>query len=326
MKSAEDTKPDMMRSRRSGDAIPAAAEALRQGGEEGAAVKSFAVWPLLDRFDKQAAWQRWLVLVLLIGLIGLVDYLSGYEASVASLYVVPIFLAGWSLGMGAGLLLALAASITLILTNWLAGQPYSASWVLVWNIVVRGGTFAALAALAASLRGQMERVHRLSLSDSLTSAWNRRAFYQALAVELARVERSPAPFSLVYVDLDNFKAINDHLGHSTGDDVLRAVVRGCHGALRLQDTVARLGGDEFAILLPGTDEKALEGLLIRLVERLKGTTRPHAPVTFSIGAMTFAKPPTCVNSALHLVDELMYQVKRGSKDSALIGRYPEPAD
>ncbi len=282
----------------------------------------FAVWPLLNSFDKQPSWSRRLFIAVMILLIGTVDYMTGYEASVASLYVIPVFLAAWTLGRAAGLIFALAASATIILTNWLAGQTYSETWVLLWNILVRGGTFAALAVLSTSLRGQMEHVHRLSLLDTLTSAWNRRAFYQAFAIELARVARNPAPISLAFIDLDDFKAINDRLGHSTGDEVLKAVANSCIHALRLQDTVARLGGDEFAILMPDTDEVSLGALLDRLNGALKDGTRSITPVTFSIGAISFMETPASVNSALHLADELMYTVKSGGKGHIMQGRYP----
>jgi diguanylate cyclase (GGDEF)-like protein len=285
-------------------------------------IQPFGVRPLLDSFDKHPLWHRRLIVGLVILLIGAVDYMTGYEASVASLYVIPVLLAGWSLGLASGLAFALAASATLVLTNWLAGQSYSAFWILIWNILVRGGTFAALGVLASSLRKEMEHVHRLSLSDTLTSAWNRRAFYQAFAIELSRVARNPTPFSVAYLDLDDFKSINDRLGHETGDEVLKAVVKACTHALRLQDTVARLGGDEFAILMPDTDEVALTALLERLRDALIDATVPMTRVNCSIGAIAFMEIPASVTSALHMADKLMYKVKASGKGHMICERYP----
>lgn len=314
--------PKIMRTRRPEDQGQAMAQQPQIVLRKSILMQPLAVWPLLDSFDKRSIGHRRTMVALMILLIGAVDYVTGYEASVASLYVLPVFLAGWSLGMVGGLISALGASTSIILTNGLAGQVYSAAWMPLWNIGVRGGTFAALAILANSLHEKMELSHRLSLSDTLTSAWNRRAFYQAFAVELARVARNPAPISLVYIDVDDFKAVNDGLGHSTGDEVLKAVANTCIRTLRLQDTVARLGGDEFAVLMPNTDEAVLGGLLNRLQEALGDGTKSTATVTFSIGAVTFVETPASVNSALHQADELMYRVKASGKGNILCGRSP----
>ena len=172
------------------------------------------------------------------------------------------------------------------------------------------------------MRKEMERVHHLSLSDTLTSAWNRRAFYQAFAIELSRVARNPIPFCLVYIDLDDFKAVNDRFGHEAGDEVLKAVAKACTHALRLQDTVARFGGDEFAILMPDTDEVALTALMKRLRDELTDATRPITRVECSIGAIAFMETPASVTSALHMTDRLMYRVKSSGKGHTIYERYP----
>lgn len=280
------------------------------------------VWPLLDRFNKLKRWQRRVIVVTVTLIIGGIDYLSGYEASVASLYVVPVFLAGWSIGLADGLVLAVLASATIVLSNLFAGLAYSATWLIVWNIVLRSGTFAALAVLASSLRNEMERAYRLSLTDSLTGAWNRRAFYQAVERELSRAKRNDAPFAVAYIDLDDFKAINDQFGHQTGDEVLKAVVSTCVKTLRIQDTVARLGGDEFAILMPDTDESATRALLNRLVKEVKSKTWTVSRVGFSIGAITFEAVPHSTDAALHQVDQLMYSAKSAGKGRIVFQRYP----
>lgn len=255
-------------------------------------------------------------------MIGLLDYVSGYETSLSLLYVIPVFLAGWSMGLAPGVFFALICAGTMALANWLAGQTYSTPWLLYWNTAMRLGIFTIVAVLAAALRRQLELAHHLSLVDALTGAWNRRALYQALTAELARAARSGQSFSLVYLDIDDFKAVNDRLGHEAGDRVLQAVAETCTHTLRASDLTARLGGDEFALLLPDTDVGALGEMLPRLQTALQQGIRLQS-VTFSMGGLTCQQPPSCVNTTLQLADTLMYRVKRGGKNAIHYAVYPE---
>lgn len=110
------------------------------------------------------------------------------------------------------------------------------------------------------------RLEKVSLTDPLCGVWNRRGFQGLFGRSLQIARRSGEPLSLLFLDLDDFKKINDTLGHRAGDDVLRAFVAQVQAECRAQDTLARLGGDEFVLLLPDTDERQA-----RLVaERLRG--------------------------------------------------------
>src|SRR5437773_2624774 len=102
----------------------------------------------------------------------------------------------------------------------------------------------------ARLRLAHARERELARRDALTGAPNARAFYELAGAEIARARRYIHPFSVAYLDLDDFKLVNDRLGHLAGDAVLRSVARALGGVLRASDVVARLGGDEFAVLLP----------------------------------------------------------------------------
>ncbi|HRI52198.1 MAG TPA: GGDEF domain-containing protein [Pseudomonadota bacterium] len=103
------------------------------------------------------------------------------------------------------------------------------------------------------MRAAYERERRLALTDPLTGASNRRFFVEFAQREIERLRRYGLPFSLCYLDLDNFKDVNDQYGHSTGDDLLRQLVQALASQVRASDLVARMGGDEFALLLPQTD-------------------------------------------------------------------------
>jgi diguanylate cyclase (GGDEF)-like protein len=100
---------------------------------------------------------------------------------------------------------------------------------------------------------ELQQARHLAATDSLTGLANRRAFGEAVRRELARAERSEAPLAVLMLDIDDFKSINDELGHGVGDDVLRAVARCARSGTRQGDIIARIGGDEFAVLLPDAD-------------------------------------------------------------------------
>ncbi len=135
-------------------------------------------------------------------------------------------------------------------------------------------------------------------------------------MEINRARRYDRPFTVVCIDLDNFKTVNDCFGHSTGDMILRSVARTLQENIRVTDTLARLGGDEFAILLPETGRSVAETILRKVRKINLDIMRRHGwPVTLSIGVVTFARPPSTVDETLRKADQLMYAAKNSGKNS-----------
>jgi diguanylate cyclase (GGDEF)-like protein len=167
---------------------------------------------------------------------------------------------------------------------------------------------------ALELRRAMNKLRVLALCDSLTGIPNRSAFISALEQAISRLRRHGTPFTLICLDLDGFKQVNDRLGHATGDRVLVHVGCVLRAATRAEDVVARLGGDEFAVLLPGEGTAALV-----VAERIRDSiaTSPHDDawdVTASVGAMTFLDPPKDVAMALAAADAQMYLAKAAGRN------------
>jgi len=165
------------------------------------------------------------------------------------------------------------------------------------------------------LEAQAAHLERLSRTDSLTGIPNRRAFEETLAAELLRCRRGGHPFSLLMVDLDDFKRLNDTYTHVIGDSVLRTVAQALVECTREVDLVARLGGEEFVILLPETDaEGALEvaNKVLTVVPR-KAMDAHRLHVTVSVGAAT-SEELDDQSTVLMRADTNLYEAKRLGKN------------
>jgi diguanylate cyclase (GGDEF)-like protein len=159
-----------------------------------------------------------------------------------------------------------------------------------------------------------------ALKDPLTGLLNHRAFQERLDEELRRAERARANVSLIAIDIDDFKVINDTLGHAAGDDALRLLADAIRAELRPGDACGRVGGDEFMIVLPGAPVDAAD----RVVARLRVRTAELAigasaqPVTFSAGIAGFPAHALGKDELLHLADGAMYWAKSHGKNRSFI--------
>ena len=140
-----------------------------------------------------------------------------------------------------------------------------------------------LAALQQQLQTTNALLGAASMTDSLTRLANRRAFERRLAAEVDRVNRQLYPLSLLMIEIDQFKQINDTFGHPAGDQVIRRVAEVIGRSARTTDFVARLGGDEFAAILPGTDSLGAEIIAERCRAAIEDSRWPNHPVRISVG-------------------------------------------
>ena len=183
------------------------------------------------------------------------------------------------------------------------------------------------------LKRQADLLRALSFIDGLTGIANRRRFDEALLREWRRCARSHLPLSLVMLDVDHFKAYNDHYGHQAGDECLRAVATLLDEQMkRPGDLVARYGGEEFICLLPETDVDGATRVAERLREAVAGQQLPHALspvggyVTISLGvasAMPLGEAPP--DGLTQLADRLLYEAKRAGRNRVCSGGIDVPA-
>jgi len=267
----------------------------------------------------------WMVITVgMVLCVGAADYVTRTDLMLILFYLAPIGFGTWFASLRGGIFLAiLSACISTgadLLYNAQHHSTEPATAVLVWNGFMLLGSALALVVTLSALKGRLEAEELLARTDALTRIANRRAFFEAATLELERARRHGRPLTVAYIDLDDFKLVNDRMGHARGDALLVSVAQTLRGATRAVDAVARLGGDEFGLILPETDAGMAEAILTRLRGSLLAATRIDDWVTgFSVGAAVFLLPPRDVDELTARADELMYMAKRQSKGSIRIG-------
>jgi diguanylate cyclase (GGDEF)-like protein len=262
---------------------------------------------------------RWLIVILaaaILAIVGFVDLITGEEIGFSIFYVIPVMLMAWYLGMVAGIVTSFVAAATWYVADIGTGHIYSSSAIPVWNAVVRLAFFLLVAFLLYIVKSVLEQEQDLARTDSLTGVLNTRQFYELAGGELDRAKRYGRPLSIAYMDLDNFKEVNDVYGHSAGDELLRFVAGTLSENSRPSDFIARMGGDEFVVLLPESDEAGAATFMKRLRWLImEGMPEYRFPVTLSVGLITYNEPPGSTEEMIHEVDTLMYYVKNSTKNA-----------
>lgn len=153
-------------------------------------------------------------------------------------------------------------------------------------------------------------VQRLAVTDPLTGVYNRRKVDQSLLDEVERARRYNRPLSLIMLDLDKLKRVNDTYGHGTGDEVLKMAADVIRKEVRSVDVPARIGGDEFLILLPEADLEAASRVAKRVCTRISETECGEAKISVSAGVVQWSAELASAEDFLQVVDQAMYQAKR----------------
>jgi diguanylate cyclase (GGDEF)-like protein len=230
------------------------------------------------------------------------------------LYIVPVLLVTWSEGIAWGIGFAVA---TTALREIVAFEQLPPDTPLLWRLANAASYVVVLGVAMAGLqrlRHIQQQLSRLATNDPLTGLVNARSFAARLTQELERNRRYPRPLALLYLDLDDFKVINDSHGHQTGDAVLRLVADAMRASVRQADIVGRMGGDEFAVLMPETDSALADAAAKRLATSMRSVFKGTPTVTASIGVVSCSAPDANTDELLRRADQAMYEAKRTGKD------------
>lgn len=175
--------------------------------------------------------------------------------------------------------------------------------------------FLFITFILSGLSNAIESQKELAMTDPLTQTANRLAFIKLSGIETKRARRFKHPLSVAYIDIDNFKYINDRFGHNTGDTLLRLVAETIKGTIRETDITARLGGDEFIVLLSHTEAESAYLVADKIQKNFLHLMQENEwPVTCSIGLVTFNCLPDSIEDLIKEADNTMYSAKQNGKN------------
>lgn len=266
-------------------------------------------------------WQLGGGSLLLLGVIGIADYLITIDLGLSIFYVLPIAALTWYLHPRLGYFSSVISTLLWCIAE-IERESTTNLFFVFWNALVRLAFFSLVVALLAELKMAYQQEQRLARTDGLTTLLNRRAFTEILEQEIERSSRHALAFTLVYLDIDNFKQVNDKFGHAAGDRLLKEIAIVLVQQVRVTDYQCRLGGDEFAILMPQTSQAQANPVLKRLFNELLLLKSTDSPIGFSVGAVSFVDLlPNSADQALGAADKLMYTVKASGKNQVVQARY-----
>jgi diguanylate cyclase (GGDEF)-like protein len=254
--------------------------------------------------------------IIVLSALFLIDSYTPPDQSFILFYLIPIFLVSWYAGRKPGVMMAIACAAAWIVSDEFSAAAASRLTVAYWNVLIKTLFLLAMAFHFSLMRRSYDREQKFARIDPLTGLANRRALFETLVREIARAKRYRHPVTVAYVDIDNFKAINDRWGHDRGDALLSYVGHVMATRFRAIDLVSRIGGDEFAIVAPETSPEQASKVMEHVHRLLnEGVQEREWDVSFSIGMITFLSPPASADEAIRRADELMYHVKKQSKNA-----------
>jgi diguanylate cyclase (GGDEF)-like protein len=274
-----------------------------------------------------------------IALVGWIDYLTGTAVQSVMFYVLPIVLVGLNLERRWVVLTSLLSSLA-----WTAIEFSTVEFrhpaISIWNEAAALFIFLLVGLTISTVRREQNRLQlandrindlleaatRDARTDPLTDLPNLRHFVENLHLEIARCRRDGKPMCLLYLDLDNFKLVNDRHGHAQGDVVLKGIAEALKRTLRASDLAARLGGDEFAALLWQAELTGSRIVGERVLRAVRELAAPYADCNLgaSIGVAWFERPPADPDDALEEADAAMYEAKNEKNKVVVVNVEREP--
>ncbi len=271
---------------------------------------------LMNYLDKKSAACVAVIGFVLLLSVAVLDHVTGYELSFSVFYLLPIIVVSWQSQRWVGFAFCLLSASVWLLVDIMSNHAYSNDFIPAWNTMVRLGFFLVTTSLLVELKKRLIIEKKMAVTDGLTGLLNARAFKQESGALLDLARRHTHPVALAFIDVDNFKEVNDLLGHSEGDLVLKEVADTVTCCVRTTDVIGRLGGDEFAIFLSETEHAGAQVLLDRMHERLtQVAAEKNWPIGFSVGVAEFPVAPDCIDEALKRADDLMYRAKKSGKNN-----------
>ncbi|AFZ34033.1 diguanylate cyclase [Stanieria cyanosphaera PCC 7437] len=245
--------------------------------------------------------------------IGYLDYLILLDISLSNVYLLPIISTTWLTNRFYGFIISILAACLWLFAELIAkDHAYS---ITIWNGLVDLSIFILITYILSQLKLAYEQEKYWARYDGLTGIYNRRFGLNLLATEINRSRRFKHSFSVAYFDLDNFKQVNDRLGHQAGDNLLKEIIKIIRKSIRGYDLLIRLGGDEVLLVLPKSNYNNTQQVIERIQTLINQNIQiKFSSVSLSVGVATFLDVPRSIDDILEKADALMYLVKQRGKN------------
>jgi diguanylate cyclase (GGDEF)-like protein len=256
-------------------------------------------------------------------LLGVVRKETDAEFAFASMALLPVLAISWAGGMWPGLSMSLLAASMWAISDALSDQHFSSGYIPWLNAAVRLFTYGLVVALVTKIRTQLDSEREQASTDALTGLHYRRALMDWGLSETRRANRYGNAVTIVFLDLDHFKALNDTRGHLVGDAALKATAQALKEATRSSDFVARLGGDEFVVVLPQADYPSAVTAGQKIFDTVGKAMAAFPPAGASVGVAWFACAESSFEGMLQSADALMYSAKSTGRNNLVFKRHPK---
>ena len=250
-----------------------------------------------------------------LAIVGGFDYVAGPQIATAIFYLIPVGFVAHHAKTYTFVAISFLTAGVWGLNDLASGIAYTSTAIPAWNFIMRFGLFLFVGNLIYRQHKKSAFYQKLAEIDELTGLLNRRGFLIRVEEELTRARRFERQYSIAYIDLDNFKQVNDNYGHQAGDELLCLVSNTLTTYLRATDHVARVGGDEFTVLLVETDQEAAKFAFEKCYQALNQKLLVNGMgVTASVGVVTYSNFSTSLSDMLKKADSWMYHVKKNGKN------------
>jgi diguanylate cyclase (GGDEF)-like protein len=244
----------------------------------------------------------------------MIDLITRHQTAVPLFYALAIVAAVWFSWRTAAVAAALLSGVCMSVVASIFATSHTAAGAA--NIWAQSLFFLVFAGILLALRYLQDQLHAMSTMDPLTELVNSSHFLNIGNSETDRALRYKHPFSIIYIDIDDFKHINDAMGHGAGNELLKEIAKKIKGMIRRSDTIARIGGDEFALLMPETGESSVRAAMARIQAKVSDIKASGVKsVTFSIGVITNTGQSASFDEIVNMARSLMHEVKRGGKNA-----------
>lgn len=241
------------------------------------------------------------------------DSKTGHEVSLSIFFLIPVSLAAIASNFRVGIAISVVSAIAWYWNDVSSGPAHSHWLIPVWNSVMRFGYFILHSFFLSRYVEQLAINREYANTDTLTGARNSRYLRIRLTKEMESA--SAGNLTLAYIDLDNFKQVNDQYSHAEGDIVLRSFVDLVTARIRETDFLARIGGDEFVLVMPGCDtESSRNAIEVIIANARKLFLEKGWPISLSIGAVTTRTRTISSEDLIASADHLMYDAKKQGKN------------